>query len=93
MGYDKLDAALAWQRNLPPAGSNIVIADTLKSNGNFLLHHFIVNHLRANQPVIVIGLSQIFNHYFLIGRKLVSVPKNHSDLRAVSVNFSAVFLY
>ncbi|KAI9287267.1 hypothetical protein BC943DRAFT_208035 [Umbelopsis sp. AD052] len=70
MGYDKLDAALAWQRNLPPAGSNIVIADTLKSNGNFLLHHFIVNHLRANQPVIVIGLSQIFNHYFLIGRKL-----------------------
>jgi hypothetical protein len=74
MGYDKLDAALAWQRNLPPAGSNIVIADTLKSNGNFLLHHFIVNHIRANQPVIVIGLSQIFNHYFLIGRKLVSVP-------------------
>ncbi|KAJ2960666.1 hypothetical protein NQZ79_g4049 [Umbelopsis isabellina] len=70
MGYDKLDAALAWPQNVPPAGSNIVITDTLKSNGNFLLHHFIANHLRAGQKVIVVGLSQIFNHYFLIGRKL-----------------------
>lgn len=78
MGYDKLDAALAWPQNIPPAGSNIVITDTLKSNGNFLLHHFISNHLRANQRVIVVGLSQIFNHYFLIGRKLVQFCSSDS---------------
>ncbi|KAI9244830.1 hypothetical protein BDA99DRAFT_577059 [Phascolomyces articulosus] len=70
MGYATLDAALAFPNNVPPTESHIVITDTLKSNGNFLIHHFVGNHLKADRHVILIGLSQIFNHYFLIGRKL-----------------------
>ncbi|KAI9310763.1 hypothetical protein BX666DRAFT_2004549 [Dichotomocladium elegans] len=70
MGYATLDAALAFPNNLPPANSHILITDTLKSNANFLIHHFCGNHLKADRPVILVGLSQIFNHYFLIGRKL-----------------------
>jgi hypothetical protein len=92
MGYDKLDAALAWPQNIPPVGSNIVITDTLKSSGNFLLHHFISNHLRANQRVIVVGLSQIFNHYFLIGRKLVQFCSSYSlDLISSTLTIRPAF--
>lgn len=71
MGYATLDAALAFPNNLPPSNSQIIITDTLKSDGNFLLHHFLANHLKANQRVVLVGLAQIFNHYFLISRKLV----------------------
>ncbi|KAI8137821.1 hypothetical protein BJV82DRAFT_524541 [Fennellomyces sp. T-0311] len=72
MGYATLDAALAFPNNVPPPEAHIVITDTLKSNANFLIHHFLGNHLKADRHVVLIGLSQIFNHYFLIGRKLVN---------------------
>ncbi|KAI9486832.1 MAG: hypothetical protein EXX96DRAFT_550792 [Benjaminiella poitrasii] len=70
MGYVTLDAALAFTQNLPPNNSHIVITDTVKSDANFLIHHFVVNQLKGNRNVVLVGLSQIFNHYFLIGRKL-----------------------
>ncbi|KAI8984166.1 hypothetical protein BDF20DRAFT_368977 [Mycotypha africana] len=71
MGYATLDAALGFPNNLPPNNSNILITDTLKSDANFLIHHFVINHLKNNKRVVLVGLSHIFNHYFLIGRKLV----------------------
>ncbi|KAG1136388.1 hypothetical protein G6F37_012740 [Rhizopus arrhizus] len=70
MGYATLDSTLAFPNNVPPNNSSILVIDTLKSEGNFLIHHFVINHLKANKPVILVGLSQIFNHYFLIARKL-----------------------
>ncbi|KAI8366986.1 hypothetical protein EDC96DRAFT_507739 [Choanephora cucurbitarum] len=70
MGYATLDAALAFPNNVVPKSAHIVITDTLKSDANFLIHHFIVNHLKNDKPVILVGFSQIFNHYFLIARKL-----------------------
>ncbi|CAO3665312.1 unnamed protein product [Rhizopus stolonifer] len=70
MGYATLDSTLAFPNNVPPSNSSLLIIDTLKSEGNFLIHHFVINHLKANKPVILVGLSQIFNHYFLIARKL-----------------------
>ncbi|KAI9306964.1 hypothetical protein BJ944DRAFT_286592 [Cunninghamella echinulata] len=70
MGYDTLNAALAFPNNLPPKKAHIVITDTLKSDANFIIHHFTSNHLKTEQRVILVGLSQIFNHYFLISRKL-----------------------
>ncbi|KAI8068378.1 hypothetical protein BC940DRAFT_299824 [Gongronella butleri] len=70
MGYDTLDAALAFPSNVPPSQSHIVITDSLKANGNFLLHHFIGNQVKAGQRVVLVGLAQILNHYFLINRKL-----------------------
>ncbi|CAO0800308.1 unnamed protein product [Mucor circinelloides] len=70
MGYASLDAALAFPNNLAPINSHIAITDTLKSDANFLVHHFVVNQLKNDKHVVLVGLAQIFNHYFLIGRKL-----------------------
>ncbi|KAG0164307.1 Elongator subunit elp6 [Apophysomyces sp. BC1034] len=70
MGYATLDTALALPDYLPPEQSHIVITDTLKSDANFLIHHFIGNHLKSGRYATLVGLAQIFNHYFLIGRKL-----------------------
>jgi hypothetical protein len=71
MGYATLDAALGFPNNLPPSRALLAITDSLKSEANFLLHHFLINQLKADKAVVMVGLSQIFNHYFLIGRKLV----------------------
>ncbi|KAI8646604.1 hypothetical protein BD408DRAFT_409942 [Parasitella parasitica] len=70
MGYASLDAALAFPSNLAPINAHIAITDTLKSDANFLIHHFVVNQLKNDKRVVLVGLAQIFNHYFLIGRKL-----------------------
>ncbi|RUS13699.1 hypothetical protein BC937DRAFT_94904, partial [Endogone sp. FLAS-F59071] len=57
-----------------PAGSHIVITDTLGADANFLLHHFIANQLKADGgtgKVVLAGLAHIFNHYAIVGKKLV----------------------
>ena len=71
MGFQSLDSALAFPENIPPAGFHIIITDTLAADGSFLLHHFIANQLKAEQPLVLVGLTQIVNHYVLIARKLV----------------------
>lgn len=76
MGYASLDAALAFPNNLAPINSHIAITDTLKSDANFLVHHFVVNQLKNDKHVVLVGLAQIFNHYFLIGRKLVRLVRS-----------------
>ncbi|CAG8465518.1 12698_t:CDS:2 [Dentiscutata erythropus] len=70
MGYQTLDVALSFKNNLTPLKSSILITDTLSAQGNFLVHHFIVNQIKADKHVILVGLAQIFNHYLNIGRKL-----------------------
>ncbi|CAG8615186.1 17640_t:CDS:2 [Funneliformis caledonium] len=72
MGYASLDASLSFpDDNLLPSKRSILITDTLSASGNFLIHHFIVNQLKSDKHVVLVGLSQIFNHYLTIGRKLV----------------------
>jgi hypothetical protein len=93
MGYASLDAALAFPNNLPPVSTHIAITDSLKSDANFLIHHFIVNHLKADKPVVLVGLSQIFNHYFLIGRKLVCYNMNELRKRRITIEFFRVSIY
>ncbi|CAI2169336.1 1412_t:CDS:2 [Funneliformis geosporum] len=71
MGYASLDASLSFpDDNLPPNKRSILITDTLSASGNFLIHHFIVNQVKSDKHVVLVGLSQIFNHYLTIGRKL-----------------------
>jgi len=73
MGYGTLDSVLSFERsNVPPTGSLILITDTLSSDGNFLIHHFIANHIRANRHVVLVGFNQLLTHYQAIGKKLVS---------------------
>ncbi|RUS31657.1 hypothetical protein BC938DRAFT_477360 [Jimgerdemannia flammicorona] len=73
MGYHALDSLLAFPANIPPARAHIVITDTLSADGNFLLHHFLSNHLKAGPGtgnVVLVGIAHIFNHYSIVGRKL-----------------------
>ncbi|PKC74686.1 hypothetical protein RhiirA1_529390 [Rhizophagus irregularis] len=71
MGYASLDSSLSFpDNNLPPNKKSILITDTLSASGNFLIHHFIVNQIKSDKHVILVGFSQIFNHYLTIGRKL-----------------------
>ncbi|RHZ85668.1 hypothetical protein Glove_63g90 [Diversispora epigaea] len=72
MGYQTLEAALTFpnEQNIIPPKKSLLITDTLTSRGDFLIHHFIVNQIKANKHVILIGLAEIFNHYQSIARKL-----------------------
>ncbi|CAG8557448.1 11356_t:CDS:2 [Paraglomus occultum] len=71
MGYGTLDSVLSFERsNVPPSGSLILITDTLSSEGNFLIHHFIANHLKENRHVVLVGFNQTLSHYQAIGKKL-----------------------
>ncbi|CAG8457101.1 16705_t:CDS:2 [Acaulospora morrowiae] len=72
MGYQTLDVALSFpnKNNLVPVKTSILITDTLLSQGNFLIHHFIVNQIKSNKHVVLVGISQILNHYLSIERKL-----------------------
>lgn len=55
-----------------PKGQLILIADTIRADGSFLLHHFIHMFLKGNSASCVVGLEQSLFHYFNVARKLVS---------------------
>lgn len=48
-----------------------MIADTIRAEGSFLLHHFIHMFLKGNNAACVVGLDQSLFHYFNVARKLV----------------------
>ncbi|KAF9577326.1 Elongator subunit elp6 [Lunasporangiospora selenospora] len=71
MGYASLEPHLpSSHAPLLPPGSYLSISDTQASDGNFLLHHFISNYIKADQNVLVVGLAGILVHYTMVGRKL-----------------------
>ena len=72
MGYASLEPHLPSPHTpLLPPGTFLSISDTQASDGNFLLHHFISNYIKADQNVVLVGLAGILVHYTMIGRKLV----------------------
>ncbi|KAF9288426.1 Elongator subunit elp6 [Mortierella alpina] len=71
MGYASLEPHLPSSHTpLLPPGIFLSITDTQASDGNFLLHHFISNYIKADHNVILIGLAGILVHYTMVGRKL-----------------------
>ncbi|KAF0372994.1 elongator complex protein 6 [Gigaspora margarita] len=99
MGYQTLEQALSFKNNLAPLKRSILITDTLLAQGNFLVHHFIVNQIKADKHVVLVGLSQNFNHYLNIGRKLgvnltVSSQKGYfsfiDGLTSLTINSSTI---
>ncbi|KAG0354195.1 Elongator subunit elp6 [Podila minutissima] len=71
MGYPSLESHLpSSHAPLLPPGIFLSISDTQASDGNFLLHHFISNYIKADQNVILVGLAGIMVHYTMVGRKL-----------------------
>ncbi|KAF9997420.1 Elongator subunit elp6 [Modicella reniformis] len=71
MGYTSLESHLPSSHTpLLPPGIFLSISDTQASDGNFLLHHFISNYIKADHNVVLVGLAGILIHYATIGRKL-----------------------
>ncbi|KAG0325415.1 Elongator subunit elp6 [Dissophora globulifera] len=71
MGYASLEPHLpSSHAPLLPPGIFLSITDTQASDGNFLLHHFISNYIKADHHVVLVGLAGILVHYTMIGRKL-----------------------
>ncbi|KAG0280293.1 Elongator subunit elp6 [Linnemannia exigua] len=71
MGYPSLESHLpSTHAPLLPPGTFLSISDTQASDGNFLLHHFISNYIKADQNVVLVGLAGILVHYTIVGRKL-----------------------
>ncbi|KAF9432591.1 Elongator subunit elp6 [Entomortierella beljakovae] len=71
MGYSSLEPHLpSSHAPLLPPGIYLSISDTQASDGNFLLHHFISNYIKADQNVVLVGLAGILAHYTNVGKKL-----------------------
>ncbi|KAF9574415.1 Elongator subunit elp6 [Mortierella alpina] len=71
MGYASLEPHLPSSHTpLLPPGIFLSITDTQASDGNFLLHHFISNYIKADHHVVLVGLAGILVHYTMVGRKL-----------------------
>ncbi|KAG0241160.1 hypothetical protein B0O80DRAFT_437455 [Mortierella sp. GBAus27b] len=71
MGYASLEPHLPSSHTpLLPPGIFLSISDTQASDGNFLLHHFISNYVKADHNVVLVGLAGILIHYTTVGRKL-----------------------
>lgn len=76
MGYPSLESHLpSSHAPLLPPGIFLSISDTQASDGNFLLHHFISNYIKADHNVVLVGLAGIMVHYTMVGRKLVIKDK------------------
>jgi hypothetical protein len=78
MVYTTLATSLHSGQDLPIPGQCHLILDTLETDGNFLLHHYISAFLRygtaSSVPrVVLVGCQHIFSHYAAIGRKLASL--------------------
>lgn len=71
MGYETLNNILNWKDDLIPTNTTMTIIDSSISNGEFLLLHFVSNHLIKNQKVVMISFSQILNYYKIQLKKLV----------------------
>ncbi|KAF9113835.1 Elongator subunit elp6 [Mortierella sp. AM989] len=71
MGYTSLEPHLpSSHAPLLPPGIYLSISDTQASGGDFLLHHFISNYIKADHNVVLVGLAGILVHYTMVGRKL-----------------------
>lgn len=97
MGYLSLETHLPPSHApLLPPGDYLSITDTQASDGNFLLHHFISNYVKADQNVVLVGLAGILAHYTMVGRKLASIlsreENTYPSIYNVHANVFHIFL-
>ncbi|XP_062459941.1 elongator complex protein 6 isoform X3 [Pezoporus occidentalis] len=59
-------------------GKFTLLRDT-RTDGSFLVHHFLSFYLRAGCKVCFVALLQSFSHYNIIAQKLVSLTPASSD--------------
>lgn len=57
---------------IPPAGSSLLVTDTLAASADFLLLHLVDAQLRRGRQVVFVGLGEAEGHWRALGKKLVS---------------------
>eukprot|EP01112_Ceratiomyxa_fruticulosa_P023081 TRINITY_DN868_c0_g1_i1.p1 TRINITY_DN868_c0_g1~~TRINITY_DN868_c0_g1_i1.p1 ORF type:complete len:258 (-),score=50.52 TRINITY_DN868_c0_g1_i1:192-965(-) len=68
--FSSLNNLLNWGDGFTPSGKLMSIIDTLQSDANFLLFHFISMYLKQGNQVLLVGFEQSLFHYFNVARKL-----------------------
>lgn len=57
---------------LPPAGSSLLVTDTLAASADFVLLHLVAAQLKRGKQVVFVGLGEAEGHWRALGKKLVS---------------------
>jgi len=52
------------------AAQSLLILDTIRAEGNFLMHHFLCTALKRGDKVLFVGLEQSFFHYSSVTKKV-----------------------
>ncbi|KAL6073364.1 Elongator subunit elp6 [Balamuthia mandrillaris] len=76
--WEELSQALGWREGKPDPGSLadrrrnscVLIEDSIRADGSFLLHHFLFGFLKAGHPACLLALDQSLFHYLSVGKKL-----------------------
>ncbi|XP_057258833.1 elongator complex protein 6 isoform X3 [Pezoporus wallicus] len=76
--FAELNELLNASPQRPETGKFTLLRDT-RTDGSFLVHHFLSFYLRAGCKVCFVALLQSFSHYNIIAQKLVSLTPASSD--------------
>lgn len=58
---------------VPPAGSSLLVTDTLAASADFLLVHFLTAQLRRGKHVVFLACGEAEGHWKALAKKLVSL--------------------
>ncbi|XP_078008582.1 elongator complex protein 6 isoform X2 [Phascolarctos cinereus] len=67
--FPELNNLLNVSPEKPEQGTFTLLCDA-KTDGSFLVHHFLSFYLKANCKVCFVALLQSFSHYNIVGQKL-----------------------
>ncbi|XP_050996528.1 elongator complex protein 6 [Acomys russatus] len=67
--FPELNNLLSTTPDRPEQGKLTLLCDA-KTDGSFLVHHFLSFYLKANCKVCFVALVQSFSHYNIVGQKL-----------------------
>ncbi|XP_027765199.1 elongator complex protein 6-like, partial [Empidonax traillii] len=70
--FAELNELLGASPQRPEPGKFTLLRDT-RTDGSFLVHHFLSFYLRAGCKVCFVALLQSFSHYSIVAQKLVSL--------------------
>jgi hypothetical protein len=90
--FRELNSVLQWSEVSLPKEKFILITDTLKSSGSFLLYNFLQMFLKGEHHVCFVAFDQNFGHYFNVAKKLVRFIEKNSKIFAYARVSSLAFV-
>jgi archaellum biogenesis ATPase FlaH len=85
--FSELSSVFHWSETNLPKENFILIKDTLKADGSFLLQYFVQLFLKGDHHVCFVAFDQNFGHYFNVSKKMgINLINAHSKGRFSFVN-------